>query len=166
MSITGEEFANTLKAGADGLQEKLALKLLAFAKEVEASAKENFVGDDVPRRIRVKNTSHRRNGGPIGSWYRDYSNAPPTSGRLLGPRAITGNLRSSILGELAMVDGNPAAIITAGRVKPVKYAAALEFGVPRKRIEPRMYLGRAFDNHIDDLKDDLKEMLFVSIVGI
>ena len=154
MSMTGEEFAARLRDGADSLQNHVMGVLTAFANEVEASAKENFVGDDLPRRPSKK-----------FGFYRDYRKASSESGYLKGPRNITNNLFGSVLGESAIVDGMPAAIITAGKVKPVKYAAAIEYGRPEVNIEPRMFIGRAMDKHIDEIPDFLRDLLFVAING-
>lgn len=178
MSITGEEFAKRLRSGADGLMERLGRELEAFAKEVHGSAQENFVGNDLKRLRRVRDTTPGRptkgrrprpvkykTGGPIGSMYQTYKNASSKSGFMKGPRSITGNLRGSIMGEVGIIDGKPAAIITAGKVKPVKYAAAIEFGSPKNKIQPRMYLSRAFDLHIDKIPDEFREMLIAAIHG-
>ena len=178
MSITGEEFAKRLRSGADGLMERLGRELEAFAKEVHGSAQENFVGNDL-KTERVRDTTPGRltkgrrprpvkykSGGPIGSMYESYKDASSISGFMKGPRSITKNLRGSIMGEVGIIDGKPAAIITAGKVKPVKYAAAIEFGSPKNKIQPRMYLSRAFDLHIDKIPDEFREMLIAAIHGV
>ena len=154
MSMTGEEFAARLRDGADGLQDHVMGILTAFANDVENSAKSNFVIDDLPRRPSKK-----------FGFYRDYRKASGISGYLKGPRNINNNLFGSILGESAIVGGMPAAIITAGKVKPVKYAAAIEYGRPEVNIEPRMFIGRAMDKHIDEIPDFLRDLLFVAING-
>ena len=154
MSMTGEEFAARLRDGADDLHDHVMGILTAFANDVEESAKENFVIDDLPRRPSKK-----------FGFYRDYRNASDISGYLKGPRNINNNLFGSILGESAIVDGMPSAIITAGKVKPLKYAAAIEYGRPEVNIEPRMFIGRAMNKHIDEIPKFLRDLLFVAIQG-
>ena len=154
MSMTGEEFAARLRDGADDLHDHVMGILTAFANDVENSAKSNFVIDDLPRRPSKK-----------FGFYRDYRKASSASGYLKGPRNLNNNLMGSILGESAIVDGMPAAIITAGKVKPLKYAAAIEYGRPEVNIEPRMYIGRAMDKHIDEIPEFLRDLLFVAIQG-
>lgn len=161
-TLTIDQFSEMLQANADNLKARLALQMLAFSKKVEAGAKRRFFSDDVPRRNRVRDTSNTRTGGPIGSWYRDYKNAPPTSGLNRGPRSITGNLKRSILSDLKFVGGNPVATISAGKVKNLKYAAAIEFGSPKKNIEPRRFIGRSFDKEYKTFGDRIAKVLLES----
>ena len=56
-------------------------------------------------------------------------------------------------------------MITAGKVRPVVYAAAIEFGYPQRNIDPRMYLGRGIDKALEDVPGDLSGALNVAILG-
>ena len=179
MSVSGEEFAKQLRAGADDLQHRVFRFLEAYAKQVHGSAIDNFhKEDDRPRIARKRDTRpgrltkgrnprpvKYRTGGPIGSIYRTYKNAPNTSGYMKGPRNLTNNLMGSIMGEASFTDGKPSATISAGKVKPVKYAAAIEYGYPARKIQPRMFIGRAIAEHADSIPEDLKDVIFVSIIG-
>ena len=164
MSITGEEFAQRLRDGANGLQEHLAKVLLAFGLDAVANAQDNFSGDDLPRIPRKRDTSKSKTGGPKGSSRRVHIKTG-NSGYMMGPRAITGNLRSSLNADLVLENSGPVLVITAGKVKPVQYAAALEFGYPQRNIEPRMYLGRGIADASEHLPGNISEVVTLAILG-
>tara|TARA_B100000427_G_scaffold111501_2_gene92446 strand:- start:17329 stop:17739 length:411 start_codon:yes stop_codon:yes gene_type:complete len=132
--MTGEQFADNLRNGANGLNEYLALKLLSLGNKIWAASQENFTG----------NTGE--------------------SGYLIGPRSITGNLRGSINADVVLTPTGPELMITAGKVKPVLYAAAIEFGAPKRNIEERMFIGRAFEEILADVPGDLSNVLNVAIL--
>ena len=133
--MTGEQFADNLRNGANGLNEYLARVLLTIGNKAIANSQENFTG----------NTGD--------------------SGYLMGPRSITGNLRASLNADLVLSSGTPELMITAGKVRPVVYAAAIEFGYPQRNIDPRMYLGRGIDKALEDVPGDLSGALNVAILG-
>ena len=164
MSISGEEFADRLRAGANGLQEHLARVLIAFGQESVSEAQMNFTPNDLKKIPRKRNTSNTRTGGAVGSVYRPHVKTP-NSGYMVGPRAITGNLRASLNADLVLENNGPKLMITAGKKNPVKYAAAIEFGYPARNIEPRMYLGRGIDEASNTLPGNLSQVLHVAIVG-
>ena len=135
MSLSGKEFAENLRNGAEGLNERLARVLLKIGLKSVAEAQENFTGKDGPS---------------------DY---------LIGPRAITGNLRASLNADLVLKNDGPELFITAGKVKPIKYAAALEFGVPQRNLRPRLFLGRGIDKVTNKLPEKLGNVINVAIIG-
>jgi hypothetical protein len=117
--------------------------------EIEANAKDNFTGDDLRR-----TKSGRRIWEKTGN-----------SGYRIGPRNITGNLRSSIAGNVALLDDEVVGTITAGKKTPVVYAAAIEFGYPPRNLLPRMYIGRAFEEQQKHIEPRLKDLLTLAIFG-
>ena len=135
MSLSGKEFAENLRNGADGLNERLARVLLKIGLKSVAEAQENFTGKNGPS---------------------DY---------LIGPRAITGNLRASLNADLVIKKDGPILFVTAGKVKPIKYAAALEFGFPQRNLEPRLYLSRGIDKATKQLPEKLNNAINVAITG-
>ena len=145
--MTPQEFEDQLRSGAKNLRTVLARKLLSHAIEISGNAKANFTGDDLPRtktgnRIWVKTGNSGYNGGP---------------------RAITGNLRASIEGTLVKQGGEISAVITAGKSTPIVYAAALEFGYPARNLEPRLYIGRAFEEQKQLIEPDLSDLLRLAL---
>lgn len=133
--MTGEQFADNLRNGANGLNENIGRSLLSIGNKVWGSALENF------------------------------TSKTGDSGYLIGPRSITNNLRGSITASLIMTQSGPEMIVTAGKVKHIKYAAALEFGAPQKNIQPRMYIGRAMEKHLNEIPEILKDSISLTING-
>jgi hypothetical protein len=147
--MTPDEFEDQLRSGQQNLKSFVYRRIQAHMFEIEANAKDNFTGDDLRR-----TKSGRRIWEKTGN-----------SGYRIGPRNITGNLRSSIAGNVALLDDEVVGTITAGKKTPVVYAAAIEFGYPPRNLLPRMYIGRAFEEQQKHIEPRLKDLLTLAIFG-
>tara|TARA_R100000329_G_scaffold147678_1_gene135582 strand:- start:1827 stop:2282 length:456 start_codon:yes stop_codon:yes gene_type:complete len=127
MSMTPEEFAKAIKDTKQKLMKQTSAIMLEVGFKGVKHAKRNFTKNDLKR---------AKNGG----WIHKKTAA---SGYNVGPRSLTGNLRRSISAKLSVNKGDVLAHVTAGIKKPVKYAAAIEYGYPPKNILPRFYITRA-----------------------
>ncbi|MEM7070306.1 MAG: hypothetical protein AAF403_00925 [Pseudomonadota bacterium] len=83
------------------------------------------------------------------------------------PRVRTGRLRSSITGLVDTKEGKPRMLLRAGGNSggaPVRYAHFIEFGAPRRNIEPRLFLGRAMQQiQQNDVTKELKDLLSLAL---
>ncbi len=170
--LTPEKLAENLRNGADGFNETLARNLIWFGAKVEALAKQNASGDDDrPVHIRTRNTKV----GKKGSIYKSHqvrvrrgrweSFKSAESGFNVGPRALSGNLRRSIMYQLFINEKNqPGVRISAGIKEPLKYARRIELGGGTPYIEPRFYLGRAFNEFLPQLQKKVNEDVINLIV--
>ena len=147
--MTLEEFEEQLRSGQQNFKTFAYRRIQAHMFESEANAKDNFTGDDLPR---------NKDGERI--WIKTGN-----SGYRVGPRNITNNLRGSISGNVALINDEVVGSITAGKIKPIVYAAAIEFGLPSRNIMPRMYIGRAFEEQKKHIEPRLKDLLQLAIFG-
>jgi hypothetical protein len=163
--MTPEEFSELLRKAGSELKAHAGARLLENGLEIVGLAMENFTGDDLPRIKRGKYA-----GEPAYSRYNKETKkmeriVTGNSGYMVGPRAINGNLRSSLDARLHAGNNEITVQITAGKKNPVVYAAALEFGMPERNLLPRLYLGRAFQKQLPNVKPDLKDLLRVALNG-
>jgi hypothetical protein len=83
------------------------------------------------------------------------------------PRVRTGRLRSSITGLFDTKDARPRLLLRAGgntTGAPVNYAHFIEFGAPRRNIEPRYFLGRAMKTIQDsEVPKELQNLLSLAL---
>jgi hypothetical protein len=159
--MSPKEFSELLRTAEGRIQKQLAKKLYKSLTDITRAAARNFTGDDLPDVKRVRNTSKSRTGGPVGSTYKKWVSTG-NSGFLVGPRAITGHLRRSISQKLSISNGKIRGFVTAGIKEPVAYAAALEYGSPKRNIAPRLYIGKAVMKIKPDLSQDLLDAVDVS----
>lgn len=83
------------------------------------------------------------------------------------PRVRTGRLRSSITGLVDTKDGRPRLLLRAGGNSsgaPVNYAHYIEFGAPRRNIEPRYFMGLAMQKIQDSqVPKELRNLLSLAL---
>lgn len=158
-TLTPQEFEDQLRSGAKNLRTILAVKLLSHATEIVGNAKANFTGDDLPR----SKTGRRMYSRYDKTTKKSIAIRTGNSGYMVGPRNITTNLQSSIEGSIVKQGSEISAVVTAGKSTPIVYAAALEFGYPARNLEPRLYIGRAFEEQKQLIEPDLSDLLRLAL---
>ena len=81
------------------------------------------------------------------------------------PKVRTGRLRASITGLVDAKNGNPRMLLRAGgdtTGSPVNYARFVEFGT--KRMYPRLFMGRAIKQTIQQAPKELRDVLSITLV--
>ena len=159
--MTPEEFEDQLRSGVDNLKTYAYRRIQEHMFEIEGNAKDNFKGNDLTRSKSGRLIRSRWD--PVAK--KSVTIVTGNSGYRVGPRNITENLIGSIAGRVALVKDEVVGTISAGKVKPVVYAAAIEFGLPSRNILPRMYIGRAFEEQQKHIEPRLKDLLTLAIFG-